>query len=60
MRTLDPRRDYLDACRKKRHTVEYEYAGGATERDVRELVAFVRELRDEVTEWLGANHPELS
>jgi hypothetical protein len=52
--------DYLDACRKKRHAVEYEYVGGATERDARELVAFARELRDEVIDWLGANHPELS
>lgn len=51
--------DYLDACRKKRHVAEYEYAGGATEDNVRELVTAVRALRDKVLAWLRKHHPKL-
>jgi hypothetical protein len=50
---------YLEACRKKRHIVEYDSAGIATEDDAEELVAFVQELREEVLEWLKQNHPDL-
>ena len=52
--------DYLDACRIKRNTVEYDYAGGATKADAQELIEFSRELRHAVIAWLRANHPALS
>ena len=39
---------YLDACRKKRNIVEYDYVGGATADDANELITFVRDLREEV------------
>jgi hypothetical protein len=32
--------EYLDACRIKRNTVEYDYAGVATRKDAQELVEF--------------------
>lgn len=51
--------NYLDACRTKRNKVEYDYVGGATAEDARELLEFVKELREEVLAWLGDNHPEL-
>jgi hypothetical protein len=51
--------DYLDACRIKRNTVEYDRAGGATKNDADELIAFSLELRKEVLKWLRANHVEL-
>jgi len=51
--------DYLDACRLKRNTVEYDYVGGATDADARELVAFARELKTEVVNWLKLHHPVL-
>jgi hypothetical protein len=51
--------EYLDACRRKRNTVEYDAVGGATERDAEELTAFVRDLRNTVEVWLRARHPEL-
>lgn len=51
--------DYLDACRIKRNTVEYDYAGGATQKDADELIAFTRELRVDVRTWLQENHIEL-
>jgi hypothetical protein len=51
--------NYLDACRTKRNKVEYDYVGGATEDDVKELLAFVKEFRQEVLAWLTENHPDL-
>ncbi len=36
--------DYLDACRIKRSTVEYDCVGGATESDAEELIEFVESL----------------
>jgi hypothetical protein len=47
---------YLDTCRNKRNVVEYDYVGGVSEDDVDELIAFVKELREEVIQWLRANH----
>ena len=51
--------EYLDDCRKKRNIVEYDYVGGASESDADELIEFVKDLRDEVMNWLKKNHPEL-
>jgi hypothetical protein len=52
--------DYLDTCRTKRNTVEYDYVGGATNSDSDELIAYVTKLKIEVISWLKQNHPELS
>jgi len=51
--------DYLDTCRMKRNTVEYDRVGGATGEDVHELVEFTKGLRKEVLEWVRQNHPQL-
>jgi hypothetical protein len=37
--------DYLDGCRQKRNTVEYDYVGGASKAEAAELIAFGHELR---------------
>lgn len=50
---------YLDACRIKRNTVEYDTAGAATDADASSLLEFARELRSDVIRWLEANHPRL-
>jgi len=50
---------YLDTCRSKRNKVEYDYVGGATAEDAKELLDFVNELRAEVLAWLSDHHPEL-
>lgn len=52
--------DYLDGCRQKRNTVEYDHAGGATKQEVEELIAFGDELRAEVLAWLKKKHPALA
>lgn len=51
--------EYLDACRMKRNTLEYDYAGCATEDNVSELISFVKDFRKTVVEWLRNNHPDL-
>ena len=51
--------NYLDSCRKKRNVVEYDYVGGASEKDAKELLQFSEELRSKVLAWLKENHPEL-
>jgi hypothetical protein len=51
--------DYLDGCRQKRNTVEYDYAGGASKGDAEELIAFGQELKTEVAAWLREKHPGL-
>ena len=51
--------EYLDACRSKRNTAEYDMAGAVTMPDAAELVAFAKELREDVLAWLGGEHPAL-
>jgi hypothetical protein len=51
--------DYLDTCRKKRNEVEYDKIGIITEEDIKELLAFIHNLRDDVIQWLKKLHPEL-
>jgi hypothetical protein len=51
--------EYLEACRKKRNIVEYDYVGGTTEDEADEVIGFVKSLRHDVVEWLKKNHPHL-
>ena len=50
---------YLDSCRKKRNTVEYDFVGGASEDDAKELFDFAKDLKKSVIAWLEKNHPDL-
>ena len=60
---LGPKRqsdaDYLESCRQKRNTVEYDYAGGATKAEAEELIAFGHEMQADVRVWLKKKHPAL-
>jgi hypothetical protein len=51
--------EYLDICRSRRNTIEYDHAGGVTPNNADELIDFVKDLRGNVLEWLRQNHPEL-
>ncbi|MDD4348669.1 MAG: hypothetical protein PHF70_06135 [Opitutales bacterium] len=51
--------DYLDTCRAKRNTVEYDLAGQTTPEEAEELLDFCRDLRTDVLAWLRNNHPDL-
>jgi len=50
---------YLDTCRAKRNTAEYDSVGVATDRDSDELINFVKSFREEVLEYLRIKHPGL-
>lgn len=50
---------YLDACRIKRNTVEYDYVGGASKAEAQELLQFAQELKEKVLAYLSIHHPEL-
>ena len=50
---------YLDACRAKRNTAEYDCVGVVTHADAEELVGFVKEFRPVVLQWLEEKHPVL-
>ena len=52
--------DYLETCRRKRNTAEYDMAGVATEQDALELATFVKALLEDVIDWLKRNHPQLA
>lgn len=52
--------DYLDSCRAKRNSVEYDAAGRTSSEEARELIAFASELKDDVLEWLRTHHANLS
>jgi hypothetical protein len=49
----------LEAFRKKRNIGDYERAGVASKTEASEMVALAQRLRQEVGNWLEANHPEL-
>ncbi len=51
--------DYLNGCRMKRNTLEYDYAGVVTENDVQELLEFLAGFKKTVQEWLNQHHPDL-
>jgi hypothetical protein len=51
--------EYLDVCRGKRSTVEYDAAGAVTRDEARELISFAKEMRHGVVDWLKKNHPNL-
>lgn len=51
--------NYLDTCRTKRNTLEYDYAGGITHEEADELLDYVSELKKEVVNWIRKMHPGL-
>jgi hypothetical protein len=52
--------DYLDSCRIKRNTVEYDLAGQTSPEEARELIEFASELKESVCNWLRNTHPDLA
>ena len=52
--------DYLDACRAKRNTAEYDLAGQISSNEAKELIDFAIELRESTLDWLRRKHPQLA
>lgn len=60
--TINPESDIvasLEAISRKRAIVSYDAAGTITESEVAEAMNLSQELRDALTVWLKAEHPEL-
>jgi len=51
--------EYLNTCRMLRNSIEYDYVGGATEENVKELLEFLARFANTVSSWLEESHPEL-
>ena len=51
--------DYLDACRAKRNTAEYDVAGTVSQSEADELRGFAMSLKADVMSWLKTDHPHL-
>jgi len=50
---------YLNTCRVKRNTADYDRAGLISEAEVEELIAETGAFREEVISWLRERHSEL-
>lgn len=53
------RADYLDSCRRKRNTADYDVAGRISDTEVQEILDEVRAFRNDVAGWTRKNHPRL-
>lgn len=51
--------DYLETCRVKRNTAEYDLAGQISSDEAIELIEFAEELKKMVLKWIGEKHPTL-
>ena len=51
-------RDYLNACRAKRNTSDYDSAGTVSESEVKELVNTSEELFLRLKQWLYDSYPQ--
>jgi hypothetical protein len=56
----EPRKVYLDSCRRARNEADYDRIGVVSESELVELLEDTVEFRQDVLAWLSANHPELS
>ena len=52
--------DFLDVCRRKRHSNVYDQVGAVSEQEADEVVAFTKTLRTQVVAWLRSNHAGLT
>ena len=50
----------LDAFRKNRNISDYERAGSTSNQEAEEMFDLAKKLRDELTNWLPTEHPELA
>jgi len=50
---------YFNACREKRNTTDYDYAGHISDAEVIALIKEVKAFKSEVINWLKKHHPLL-
>ena len=51
--------DYFDSCRAKRNITDYDYAGGISESEAKELVKEAEGFLKITLNWLMKNYPNL-
>ncbi|MBZ5524029.1 MAG: hypothetical protein LAP21_17470 [Acidobacteriia bacterium] len=51
--------DYFEFCRRKRNTIDYDYAYVATETEAQEIVVKAKDFFDTVEQWIAREHPNL-
>jgi uncharacterized protein (UPF0332 family) len=51
--------DYFDSCRAKRNMTDYDYAGGISDLEARELIKEAEGFLEITLDWLKANYPNL-
>jgi hypothetical protein len=51
--------DYFEICRRKRNTIDYDYAHVATETEAQEIVARAKDFFSIVEQWVAREHPSL-
>jgi uncharacterized protein (UPF0332 family) len=49
-------KDYLDSCRNKRNTSDYDAAGAISRHEVEELILTTQELYEKIKNWVRRNH----
>jgi len=50
--------DYLNACRARRNTSDYDMAGTISQSEANELIETAKELYDDVRQWVQRNYSE--
>ena len=51
--------DYFDSCRAKRNMTDYDYAGGVSDSEARELIKEAEGFLEITLDWLKTNYPNL-
>jgi uncharacterized protein (UPF0332 family) len=55
---VDEYADYFDRCRRKRNTIDYDYAFVATETEAQEIVQKANEFFVAVERWIATKYPK--
>lgn len=53
------RTNYLNSCRMRRNTADYDRAGTISETEADQILTEAEAFRADVLAWLHANHPDL-
>ncbi|HEV3343043.1 MAG TPA: hypothetical protein VG125_21895 [Pirellulales bacterium] len=51
---------YFDGCRLKRNASEYDFAGGVTDTEAKELLKAVKQFAVDAEAWIKAHHSSLA
>ena len=51
--------DYFDSCRAKRNITDYDYAGGISDSEAKELIKEAEGFLEITLDWLKVNYPTI-